>query len=71
MIMKWARHHKTGQPPSLELVDQALSQHKHFSGIEIQTQLLYAAVDQVRYLSALASHELWTEFVQFRFATRH
>ena len=36
-----------GVPPSLQLIEDALVSRQEFAAIEVQTQLLYALVDQV------------------------
>lgn len=50
VIVKWAKHHQTNQSPSLKLLSDSLSTTKDFAGIEYQTQILYAVIDQVNTL---------------------
>lgn len=37
-----------GEQPPLQLIEEALVSRQEFAAIEVQTQLLYALVDQVR-----------------------
>ncbi|CAN0448669.1 unnamed protein product, partial [Discosporangium mesarthrocarpum] len=39
-------HHLTGEPPPPELLDDLFTSKTLFSGIETQTQILYALLDQ-------------------------
>jgi hypothetical protein len=36
-----------GEPPALQLIEEALLDRQEFAALEVQTQLLYALVDQV------------------------
>lgn len=46
LLTRWGRHHETGRPPSLALVEEALAAKAGFRAIEAQTQLLYSLADQ-------------------------
>lgn len=47
VISKWARHHVTGEPVPPQLLEAALQGARPFPAIDMQTQILYSAVDQV------------------------
>lgn len=47
VVSQWARHHITGERVPTELLAQALQSSKPFPAIDLQTQILYSAVDQV------------------------
>lgn len=47
VVSQWARHHITGERLPAELLIQALQSSKPFPAIDLQTQILYSAVDQV------------------------
>ncbi len=53
VIARWARHHRTGEAPPLELLKDALSYRGEFGAIELQNQVLFSAVDQVRHFQCL------------------
>lgn len=46
LLQRWGRHYKTGQPPSLSLATEALTQRALFGAFEAQSQLLYSFADQ-------------------------
>jgi intermediate peptidase len=48
VISQWARHHLTGETVPAQLLEQALEGARPFPAIDIQNQILYSAVDQVR-----------------------
>lgn len=50
VIKKWAKNYRTGETIPTELLSQAMQQRKSFIGLDLQTQILFAAVDQVRSL---------------------
>lgn len=65
MVRSWARKESdlqfmadakqipAGDPPPLNLIEEALVNRQEFAAIELQTQLLYALVDQVTLSIAL------------------
>ena len=47
MLAKFARHHKTGQPPPVELIDKLCQSRNMFGALEMERQVLYSMIDQV------------------------
>ncbi len=47
VIQKWAKHYRTGETVPAEFLEDALIQRKSFTGMDLQTQILFAAADQV------------------------
>jgi intermediate peptidase len=48
VLSQWARHHLTGEKVPAQLLEQALEGARPFPAIDLQNQILYSAVDQVR-----------------------
>ena len=47
VLRQWAGHWQTGLPPPAGLLEEALAAKADFAAVELQTQILYSAVDQV------------------------
>jgi hypothetical protein len=47
VVSQWARHHRDGSPVPPQLLQEALQVTQRLPAIDLQTQILYSAADQV------------------------